>query len=178
MNRQLRGIRRIGRQAGFSLIELVLVLTIIGAATIITISAFNTTDDSQQVQEEVNNVNALSGAIRHMFNTQGDYNGLTNTVLLRSVAFPEQMRVPSSTTLIKHSWLNDGIDVAAINELGTADDSFTITLKAVPDTACASIASTTFRHFIRLTVGSTDITNVPSATTACTGSPDMVFVAR
>lgn len=178
MNRQLRNMRRLGRQAGFSLIELVLVLTIIGAATIITISAFNTSDDSQQVQEQVNNMNALSGAVRHMFNTQGSYTGLTNTVILRSIAFPEQMRVPNSTTLIKHSWANDGVDVAPINELGTADDAFSITMKAVPDTSCASIAATTFRHFMRVTVGSTDITNVPQATAACIGNPDIVFVAR
>lgn len=178
MKRQLSNMRRLGRQAGFSLIELVLVLTIIGAATIITISAFNTTDDSQKVQEQVNNMNALSGAIRHMFNTQGSYEGLTNTVILRSVAFPEQMRVPNSTTLIKHGWANDGIDVIDINELGTASDSFMITLKAVPETSCASIATATFRHFMRVTVGSTDITNVPEATTACIGGQDMIFIAR
>lgn len=181
MKNSVRNIKRLGKQAGFTLIELVLVLTIIGAATIITVSAFNTSDETQQVQEEINNLNALSGAIRNMFNTQGNYSGLTNQVILKSVSFPEQMRPATGTNLIKHSWADDGVEVASHTASGTCVNNgcYQITLKDVPETACMSIVTTAYRHFIDVKVGSTAITGVATATSACSGDAnDLAFVAR
>jgi prepilin-type N-terminal cleavage/methylation domain-containing protein len=178
MKNSVGKFKSMARQAGFSLIEIVLVLTIIGAATIITISAFNTSDDTNKVHEQITNVNSLSGAVRNMFNTQGNYTSLDNATILKVVSFPEQMKVPGSTSLIKNSWVNDGFDVAP-KTITSTDDAFTITMKSVPAKACASISAETFRHFITVTVGSNTITKVAEAAAACTSATNtIVFTTR
>lgn len=180
MKNPLRKMRSNGKKnSGFSLIEIVLVLVILGGLTILTMQAFNDSDDTAQAQQEITNLQSLSGAVRHMFNTQGNYDGITNTVMLTSVSFPEQMRVPGSTTLIKHSWLNNGVTLASANELGTPHDSFNITYLQVPTGACTAIASSTYRHFDRVDVNGTAITGVANATTSCAAATNtMVFTAR
>ncbi|MND11567.1 Major structural subunit of bundle-forming pilus precursor [compost metagenome] len=166
-------------QVGATLLELVMSIGIIAVIAIAAISFFNTANDANKVNDEVKNLNTLSAAVRNMFNSQGDYAGLTNAVIIKSGAFPDRMRVPSSATLIKHSWLNDGVVVAPATVNGTTNDGFTVTYKDVPERACSDIATKTFRFYDKVVVGSTTITGSASATTACsTAANDMVFTAR
>lgn len=169
----------IKNQVGATLLELVMAIGIIAVIAIAAISYFNTANDANKVNDEVKNINTLSAAIRNMFNSQGDYAGLTNTVIIKSGAFPDRMRVGSSTTLIKNSWLNDGVDVAPANAMGTANDSFTVTYKGVPERACVDITSKTFRFYDKVAVAGTQITGSASATTLCkAGANTIVFTAR
>lgn len=162
---------------GFSLMEIVLVLTIIGAATMVVISAFNNSGSSQDAQAETQNVSSLSASIKHMFKTQGNYKGLSNTVILTDVSFPEQMREPTGN-LIKSAWYSDGYDVQSENVDGTADDGYSIVMKGVPQGACTAIVSATYRHFVEVLAGSTTIDGVASAASACTDGVDLTFINR
>lgn len=166
-------------QKGFTLIELVLVLAIVAALSMLVFTSFNTSNDTNKVNTEVNNINSLSGAIRNMFNTQGNYTGLTNDVILRSISFPESMRVTgAANNLIKNGWVNTGYTVAPATVTST-DDVFRITMLSVPQEACASISSVTYRHFITLTANNTAVTNVATATTACNSdSNTLIFTGR
>lgn len=165
------------RQAGFGLIELMLSIGIIAILAIGVVSYFNNVDHSNKVKDEVNNLNAMSGAIRNMFNSQGSYQGLSNTVVLKSGGFPDRMRVPSSTTLIKHGWLTSGVTVAPATVAST-DDSFTITYASIPEKACSDIVSNAFRFFEKTTINGTDITNVGLATSTCAATNTLVFRTR
>lgn len=158
----------IRKQMGATLLELTMAIGIIATIAIAAIAYFNTANDSSKINDEVKNVNTLTGSIRNMFNSQGNYEGLTNEVVLTSGAFPDRMRVSvTEKSQIKHSWLNDGVTVLPTNFQGTANDSFTVLYKNVPARACVDLVSKTFRFYDQVDVDGTVITNIPSATTAC-----------
>lgn len=180
MNIKKLSFRGMRRQAGATLLELTMAIGIIATISIAAIAYFNTSNDSNRIKDEINNLNTLSGAVRNMFNSQGNYLGLNNAVILRSNAFPDRMRVPGNTTQIKHAWRDNGVTVAPTNFLGTANDSFTITYSNVPARACSDLVSRTMRYYDQVTVGSTVVTNVGAATTACgsTGTTTVKFITR
>lgn len=164
-------------QAGFGLIELMLSIGIIAILAIGVVSYFNNVSHSNKVKDEVNNLNAVSGAVRNMFNSQGSYTNLSNEVILKSGGFPDRMRVPNNTTDIKHGWLTVGVTVAPFTANST-DDSFTITYAAVPERACSDIVSNAFRFFDKVEVNGTLIDGVATAATSCTDSNSLVFTNR
>lgn len=164
-------------QAGFGLIELMLSIGIIAILAIGVVSYFNNVDHSNKVKDEVNNLNALSGAVRNMFNSQGSYTGLTNEVILKSGGFPDRMRVPNNTTDIKHGWLTQGVTVAPAT-VDSTDDSFTITYAGVPERACSDIIANGFRFFEQVTVNGTQIVDVATAATSCTDTNSLEFRNR
>ena len=100
-----------------------------------------------------------------MFKTQGTYAGLKNDVITTSVSFPEQMKIVGSPSLIKHSWLSDGVDITASTQ-STTNDSFSILYKEVPAGACTAIVSGVYRNFDNTKVGAKDISKY--STTAVT----------
>lgn len=176
----MKNIKSLRNQVGATLLELTMSIGIIAVIAIAAISYFNTANDANRINDEVKNINTLTGAIRNMFNSQGDYTGLTNTAIIKSSSFPDRMRVSGSTTLIKHSWLNNGVTAVPINNAGTANDSFQITYAGIPERACSDLVSKTFRFYDKVTVNSTIITNVAGAATACAaGSANSIaFIAR
>lgn len=165
-------------QAGFGLIELMLSIAIIGVLAIGVVSYFNNVSHANKVKDEVNNLNSLSGAVKNMFNSQGSYTGLTNDVILKSGSFPDRMRVPGSTSQIKHAWLDAGVTVAPDDFLGTTDDSFTITYTGVPERACTDIVSNAFRFFDEADVNGTVITDVGLAAVNCVDTNVLIFTTR
>jgi type II secretory pathway pseudopilin PulG len=174
-----RGLRK---QVGATLLELTMVVGIIAIISISAISYYNTTSHSNKINDEVKNVNTLTAAVRNMFDTQGSYTGLTNAVILKSGAFPDRMRVPNSTTLIKNAWVSNGVDLGTVAYQATADAAFTVTYKLVPERACTDLVTKTFRHYtdvVPVTVNGTSISNSGVAATACNSATNtIVFTAR
>ncbi|WP_137297140.1 type 4 pilus major pilin [Psychromonas sp. SP041] len=181
MNKSIRNLqlRKPGKeQFGFTLMEIIFALTIIGAATILIISSFNNTGNTEDAQEETQNLNALSASIQHMFKTQGDYEGLENSVIMSDVSFPEQMRNSDDDDQnIKSSWYSNGYNVEPLTQ-DSDDDSFIITMYGVPEGACTSIVSSTYRHFEEVSVNGSAIDGVASAAVACDGDQDITFTDR
>ncbi|MGD1524395.1 type 4 pilus major pilin [Vibrio owensii] len=171
-------MRNFKKQAGATLMELTMVVGIIAIISIAGISYYNMVNNGNKIKDEVNNLNSLSAAVRNMFNTQGNYTGLTNQVILKSSTFPDRMRIAGNGNHIKHSWLNDGVDVAPKSASST-DDRFTVTYKDVPQDACSDLVSNTYRHFISVKVGSTQVTGAATAATACSSATnDIVYETR
>lgn len=168
-------------QNGFTMIELMIVLALAAIATVIGISLYNSNSAQTEIEREVRNLNSLVPLVKQTFMTaQGNYEGLSNTVMLNSKSFPEGMRVGSSTTLIRHSWNNDGVDLAPVNFLGTADDSFTITYKSVPAQACQDLMTRVYKFFEEVAIGGTVVNNVGDISLACgtSGNVNIVLTTR
>lgn len=169
------------RQAGFSLIELMIVFTLIAIATIIGINLYTSNKAQTEIDREVRNLNALVPLIQQTFMTaQGNYAGLSNTVMLNSKSFPQGMRVNGSNTLIRHSWNNDGVDLDPVNFLGTADDSFTVTYKQVPAQACQDMMTRLYTLFDQTEINGSVVNNVGDVSLRCgnSGTSTIVLTAR
>lgn len=168
-------------QSGFTMIELMIVLALAAIATVIGISLYNSNSAQTEIEREVRNLNSLVPLVKQTFMTaQGNYEGLSNTVMLNSKSFPQGMRVGASNTLIRHSWNNDGVDLAPVNYLGTAFDSFTITYKAVPAQACQDLMTRVYKFFEEVNINGTVVTNVGNISTSCgtTGTATIVLTTR
>lgn len=171
------------RQAGATLIEIIMVVALIAIITIGALVYYNTAQDGSRVQEAVGNVTALSAVIRNQFSTQGDYNGVTHDVVMKFGGVPESMLVRTGTTPrnLKHPW-NSGTGAVTVAPATTTatDDSFTITLVSVPASLCSDLVSKTYRHFLTTRVGSTTVSSVAAITTACgtSGNVNVSFTQR
>lgn len=173
--------RNIKARKGATLLELTMVVGIIAIISIAAIAYYNSVNNGNKIKDEVNNVNSLTAAVRNMFNTQGSYEGLSNAVILKSSTFPDRMRVPGDANKIKHSWLSDGVTVAAANVSGTANDGFTVTYKDVPNAACTDIVANTYRHFVSVTAGASKVENLGDLAASCQSGSDkntIVFTTR
>ena len=170
--------RKIG-QSGFSLLEITMVAGIIILFSVAAIVGYRMASDSANMNKAITSLNSLTAGVRNMFATQGDYNGLTNAVLLTSNSVPEDMRAGTSTSKIKSPWHDDGIDLKPANVGGTADDGFVIQFKDVPARACQNFVTQVFKSYT-ITVGSKSITNVATASSACSSGTeqDISFATR
>lgn len=158
------------RQAGFSLLEIVMVAGIIIVLSVAAIVAYQSAQQATNMNTAVSNLNSLTASIRNTFATQGDYTGLTNAVVLSSNSLPENMRVSAAGTTIKSPFANDGVDVAPANVGGTANDGFKITFKNVTGRQCQDFVNKMYRHYETVQAGSTTVTSVATAASACGGS--------
>lgn len=170
-------MKSIKNQVGATLLELVMSIGIMAVIAIAAIAYFNTANDSNKVGDEVKNLNALTGAIRQMFDSQGDYAGIDNKTVIKSGAFPDRMRT-SNVNYIKNSWLTNGVVVTPATVSGTANDGFNITYSGVPERACVDLTTKTFRYYETVKIGATTVTGAASATTACGATNTIVFTTR
>ena len=170
------------RQAGATLIEIIMVVALISIITIGALVYYNTAQQGSKVSEAVAGVTALSAVIRNQFSTQGSYTGITSEVVAKFGGVPESLTVKTGTNpTLRHPWNAATSAVAIATETITAaGDGFKITLAEVPANVCADLVNKTYRHFVRVDVGGTEITGVASSATACgtSGNVSISFVQR
>jgi type II secretory pathway pseudopilin PulG len=181
-------LQQLNKQKGATLLEIVMVIGIIAVIAISAMAYFNQANNSQRAVEEVKNIATLAGSIRNMFNTQGNFEGLENEVILKSNAFPDRMRVPGSDQLIKHGWADDGVEVESENNIvsATNNDAFSITYKDVPEAACSDLVAHTVRYYMIVEVDGTPLKDslsgltptVADVTDACDGTVEIKFITR
>jgi type II secretory pathway pseudopilin PulG len=178
------------RQAGATLIEIIMVVALIAIITIGALTYFNSASESSKVQETITGLTAMSSAVRNQFNSQGHYSGITSSVVARFGNVPKTMR-RDDTDFLKHAWNtnNSAVDITPITTVsaGTASH-FSIRLNAVPARVCMDLVTKTYKSFV-VNVGGVPnpdtptITTIAQANTACgTGgegaSVDIFFASR
>lgn len=166
------------RQAGATLIEIIMVVALISIITIGALVYYNTAQQGSKVSEAVSGITALSAVIRNQFSTQGSYTGITSEVVAKFGGVPESLTVKTGTTpTLRHPWNAATTSIDIVTEDITASaDGFKITLKSVPANVCADLVNKTYRHFIEVHVGSTLIEGVATSATAC-GTGDDVDIS-
>ncbi|WOF81398.1 type 4 pilus major pilin (plasmid) [Pseudomonas sp. FeN3W] len=177
------------RQAGATLIEIIMVVALIAIITVGALVYFNSAQDASNVSEAVSGLTAMSAVVRNQYSTQGDYSGISQDVVMRFGNVPENMLVRTggassgAPTHLKHPWNNaNGAVAIGVDTINIANDAFKITLTKVPAKLCTDLVTKTYRHFQKVVVGSTTVTNVSTATTACgignTTTADISFTQR
>lgn len=164
------------RQAGATLIEIIMVVALISIITIGALVYYNTAQQGSKISEAVAGVTALSAVIRNQFSTQGSYDGITSEVVAKFGGVPESMTVKTDTTkpTLRHPWNADATAVViAVEKITAAGDGFKITFDKVPADVCADLVNKTYRHFIKVHVGTTEIKGVATSATACGTTADV-----
>lgn len=170
------------RQAGATLIEIMMVVALMAVITIGALTYFNSANESSKVQEATASLTALTSVIRNQFATQGSYEGLTADVAAKFGNVPESMLVRTgSTARFRNPW-NQGAGAVTIvpAETNSTDDSFTVTFTKIPASTCTDLMTRTYRHFDKALVGTTEVDTVAKITTACgaDGDKSLSWTAR
>jgi type II secretory pathway pseudopilin PulG len=166
------------RQAGATLVEIIMVVALISIITVGALNYFNSASESSRVQEGVSNLTSISSVIRNQFATQGDYDGLTEEMLSRSSNLPSTLKSTTANHL-RHPWGSQATAVTIAPSTGNG--SFVLTYVGIPSGACVDLVSKTFKNFETIDIGTTAITPdmsgpAASISTACSAS-DPVTIA-
>ena len=148
------------RQRGFSLIELIVVVAIVGLVAAAVISRSASTQQSTQIQTESQNLQSIVGKAKSVFAGRPNFNGATTAFMLANGAFPTSM---VNNNVVTHSW-NGAVTVAP----GANPTTLDITYAAVPTAACIEFVSSQSRPYVEVTVAGTAVKN--GAAVADTGA--------
>ena len=163
---------------GFALLELMLAFAILAGFTLVVMRAHSSAKSGGDITTATNNLNTLVSVVRSSFSTQGNYTGLTNAAVTEASTFPEGMKNPSDSDLIRTAWNSDGVDVAPAT-INSTDDGFTITYKAggMDKGTCIDFVNANYKSYISTTVDGTAITGAADVAPNCADGSVLVFTA-
>lgn len=159
------------RQAGATLIEIIMVVALIAIITIGALTYFNSASESSKVQESVSALTGLSAVVRNQFQSQGDYDGLTESLLFRSTNVPVNLKSTVNADELRHPW-SQTTTAVLVAPAGSPYATFTVTLAELPRGACVEITSKVYKNFESMTVNGTTVTPVTGAATASLSCTD------
>jgi|GEM_PF-3135908 len=158
----LNRLKTTTKQAGMSLMETIMVISIVMVMIISVFVFYKSASDSAKVADAAKNLGLLVSSIRNTFQMQGSYLGLTNQIALQSNGFPDSMRSSLTTNNeIKSPWHSDGVVIATV----TGDDFFTVTFNHVPKNSCSDLATKTYKQAARIKINSGSESDIEAATT-------------
>lgn len=136
------------KSKGFTLVELLIALGIIGVAVIAIVSMAGGASNSSKVQTEIKNVQQISSTIKSSFGVTGVYTGLATANAQAAGAFPTEMT--SGGTPV-NSW--NGAVSTVVDTIGTG--GFDIVYAGVPQAACIGMGTGLNTTFLNMKIGAT-----------------------
>jgi prepilin-type N-terminal cleavage/methylation domain-containing protein len=133
MNQQFTKLSKVSRQAGMTLIEIIVVLAIgaliIGGA----LSLYSNASSAQASNQMNSDLTAIRASVKSMYATQGGYGAASlNSVLITANKVPTTMAVSGST--ISHA-LNGTLTITG------ATSNFTMAATNIPTAVCVALLS-------------------------------------
>ena len=157
---------KVARQKGMTLVELMASMGIAAGIVVGALSLYNVVSDGQKANQMVQDIDAMRSIAKRMYESQGNYTGLNNTLLISSGKIPTTLRSDATGGTIKS---RDGYDftIAA----GATAGTFTISLAGAPAVMCKEI-TTKFSGYESLAIGAAGANTAlpitpPTANTQC-----------
>ena len=150
------------KSAGFSLIELLLVIGFIAAALVLAFVTYPKVQATNRANTESQHITVLSAGIKNLYSTAKSFHNLSNKVLIDSKIVPDDLTVTG--TDINNIWAGKIIVAEDTTPL-----RYTITYDTVPSSECNKLSTSVATNFLALSVNGQSIFN----RTASGGSADI-----
>lgn len=168
-------------QKGYSMVELMLALVVIGILAVPVYYVYRESSGSAKAESEATNLNALAAVIRSKWKTSGDFTGLSESALITQKSVPEKM---VNGTALKNVW--DGAVTIGPSDVtgGTGTSMFKIVHNQVPVSRCLDLVSGAHSSFSTVIIASTTVKSPTAsysqgnALTACSPSTGEVVVVQ
>ena len=134
------------RSAGFSLIELLLVIGFIAGALVLAFITYPKVQATNRANTESQHITVISGGIKNLYTTAKNFGSLTNTVLINAKIIPDDLSVTAPN--ITNIW-GGAITVGP----DTATSRYTITYTAVPAAECSKLVTGVGVNFMKVSAG-------------------------
>lgn len=140
------------RSAGFSLIELLLVIGFIAGALVLAFITYPKVQATNRANTESQHITVISGGIKNLYTTAKNFSTLTPSVLVNAKIIPDDLTVTGTGTAatITNVWggnINVGPD--------TVSSRYILTYTAVPASECSKLVTGVGVNFMKVTVGGT-----------------------
>lgn len=124
--------KKVNNQKGFTLVEMVMVIAVMGVLVIGAVVIFKKSMVKQNVNDEISTITEITSAVQKHYYSKAVYTGLTNTIATSFKLVPDSMIGGVGT--INNRW--SGTVTLAPATVNTTDDAFTFTTTLVPTDAC------------------------------------------
>jgi len=132
---------------GFTLIEMMIVVSMISALIVATLQFYKTSSESQKIARAIQEKNQIFEAIRNIHGVMQDYRDLDNKSLVESNSLPISVLTPDpdpnsvKREYIASPWARNGITIKS-SSIANPDDSFSLSYDSgiTPD-ICISLVS-------------------------------------
>lgn len=168
-------------QAGFTLIEFLLVLALAAVVAGVAFLAFNNANSGAQVYGAVRDVGIIQANLKNAFPNQ-QYAGLSTSTANEAHVFPADMNANNfaAGALITERWPGSTVSL-----LGGTTGTYTLTINGVPPQACAQFVSQAGQNMSNASVGTTapgtsvfasGTLSPPAVASACAGTSPLTVV--
>jgi len=158
---------------GFSLLEVLIVLSVIGAAIVFVTRSADRTQRSAEVTATANDVLAYTDRVRQLA-TGMDYAGVT---VANAVSVLDPPWIVNPATAVQRHGFGGQFTLAKIDVGGVPGAAFSFTAAQVPPAACPEFVRQIAPRMYRVVVGTTvvkntptDVVAMPAVRTACTAA--------
>lgn len=141
-------IKRTNGQAGFSLIELLLVIGFIAAALVLAFVTYPKVQATNRANVESQNITIISGGIKNLYSTARNFGTLNNQTLVNAKIIPDVMSVDPATFAINNVWAGQ----VTIAPDPASNLRYTITYSGVPSSECVKLSTGVSTNFLRLVI--------------------------
>lgn len=166
-------------QAGFSMIELMLALVVIGLLSIPIYYIYKEASAGAKTENEVTNISGMAATIRKAWKSSSDFTGLTEAAMITRKQVPDKL---VSGTALMNSW--SGAVTIGPSDIsgGGGTSAFMITYNLVPVGSCMDIVAGVAGAFSTVIVEATTIKspttsfNQAAMATACSPAAENVEI--
>ena len=173
----MKSLSTIKRSKGFSLMELLFAIVVIGFLSSVVYAMYGQGTDKSIVNTEMHRVTTLKSVIGDSYGQRNSYAGLNNAQVLTGSQIPASMRT-GVVGEIQNSWADAGYAVAPSG----GGDTYTITSVQIPDQYCYDIAvaiNPVTIEFENMTINGNPVANPGDYSAQCTnGANTIVWTAR
>jgi type II secretory pathway pseudopilin PulG len=156
------------KQKGVTLFELLLVLFVAAFVAVAVATIYTRVNNTFKENNLFNDVQQMAANIQSLYSSQGDYDGLTSTVVTQAGVAPDNFMSGSKKV---HQFARNSENAWDVREVQGNAEEFEIEINDLPSsTVCSGLASKGLSTANLVKVGSNDANTVANIAQYCAGA--------
>lgn len=144
----MKEVKKMGKQAGFSLIELLLVIGFIAAALVLAFVTYPKVQATNRANVESQHITIIAGGIKNLYSTARNFGSLNNETMINAKIIPDDMTYDPATNAINNVWAGN---VVVRPDAGSTL-RYQIEYTGVPKAECVKLATGVSTNFLKVEV--------------------------